>query len=72
MTQIEKVANYLSRNTTSPGVTASKIASDTKVPRENVIKRISDLRNEGYTIFSNKRTLKNGRKALYYRLYEAA
>lgn len=72
MSQIEKIANYLSRNNTYPGVTASRIASDTKVPRDSVIKRISDLRNEGYTIFSNQKTLKNGRKALYYRLYEVA
>lgn len=71
MSQIEKIANYLMRNDTYPGVTASKIASDTKVPRDSVIKRISDLRNEGYTIFSNKKTLKNGRTALYYRYYSA-
>jgi biotin operon repressor len=48
-------------------VTASRIASDTKVPRGTVMKRISDLRAEGFQIYSNRRMV-NGRQVLYYRM----
>jgi biotin operon repressor len=67
MAYIDRVANYLARRPKSPGVTASRIASDTKVPRSTVVKRISDLRAEGFAIYSNRRTV-NGREVLYYRM----
>jgi len=67
MAQINRVLNYLSKRPKSPGVTASRIASDTKVPRDSVMKRIHDLRNEGFRIYSNRRIV-NGREVLYYRM----
>jgi biotin operon repressor len=67
MAYIDRVANYLARRPKSPGVTASRIASDTKVPRGTVMKRISDLRAEGFQIYSNRRMV-NGRQVLYYRM----
>ena len=67
MAYIDRVANYLARRPASPGVTASRIASDTKVPRKTVINRISDLRAEGFQIYSNRRTVR-GKEVLYYRM----
>lgn len=69
MAHINRVFNYLSKRPKSPGVTASRIASDTKVPRDSVMKRISDLRAEGFRIYSNRRNV-NGREVLYYRMAE--
>lgn len=65
MAQIDRVANYLAKNNTGRGVTASRVASDTKVPRDSVMKRIYDLRQEGYTIYSNVRTVQGKRKTFY-------
>jgi biotin operon repressor len=67
MAYIDRVFNYLARRPASPGVTASRIASDTKVPRKTVMNRISDLRSEGHRIYSNRRQV-NGREVLYYRM----
>jgi hypothetical protein len=67
MAYIDRVFNYLDRRPASPGVTASRIASDTKVPRKTVMNRISDLRAEGHKIYSNRRMV-NGREVLYYRM----
>lgn len=67
MSYINRVFNYLEKRPQSPGVTASRIASDTKVPRKTVMNRISDLRAEGYRIYSNRRIV-NGREVLYYRM----
>lgn len=67
MAYIDRVFNYLDRRPASPGVTASRIASDTKVPRKTVMNRISDLRAEGFRIYSNRRMV-NGREVLYYRM----
>lgn len=66
MAYIDRVFNYLSKRPKSPGVTASRIASDTKVPRKTVMNRIYDLRSEGVRIYSNKRTV-NGQTKIYYR-----
>jgi len=66
--QIDKVYNYLADNNRGAGVTASRIAKFTHVPRANVIARIADLRNiEGVKIFSNPRTV-NGKRKIYYRM----
>lgn len=67
MSQINRVVSYLARNNQGRGVTASKIASDTKVPRKSVVNRISDLRSEGYQIYSNVRMV-NGKRKIFYRL----
>ena len=71
MSQINRVENYLYRHGQSGrGFTASKIASDTKVPRESVLKRISDLRTEGARIYTNTRMV-NGQRRYFYRFDEA-
>lgn len=68
MAQIHKVAKYLRRNNQGKGVTASQIAKFTGVPRDSVMKRISDLRVvEGKTIYSNVRMV-NGQRKIYYRI----
>ena len=37
----------------------------------NVAARINELREEGYPIYTNQKTLSNGRKITYYRLGKA-
>jgi biotin operon repressor len=69
MAQLLTVFNYLSRNTSrkGKGVTAANIVKFTGVPKTNVYKRIHDLRNEGYRIYSNTKLVK-GKRKVYYRL----
>lgn len=67
MSQLNRVADVLSRNTSTPGITVSAIAKAARVPKENVYKRICDLRHEGLRIYSNFRKV-NGRRKMYYRL----
>jgi biotin operon repressor len=67
MSQLSKVAKFLRRNNVGKGVTASMIAKATGVPRDSVLKRISDLRTEGKTIYSNMRKV-NGARKIYYRI----
>ena len=67
MSQLSKVAKVLRSNNTGKGVTASMVAKATGVPRDSVLKRISDLRvAEGKTIYSNVRMV-NGERKIYYR-----
>jgi hypothetical protein len=63
--QIEKIENVLRKYNTGAGVTADKVASLARVPRENVSKRVYDLR-EYYTIYTNYRDV-NGRRTAFYR-----
>ena len=63
--QIEKIENVLRKYNTGPGVTANKIASVARVPRENVAKRIADLREE-YNIYTNYRNV-DGKRTAFYR-----
>ncbi len=65
--QIEKIETVLARYNTGAGITADKIASMARVPRENVSKRIYDLREWGYTIYTNYRNVK-GKRTAFYRL----
>jgi biotin operon repressor len=65
MTQIDKIVEALAANEKSFGLTASMIAKKTRVPRENVRKRIHDLRNEGFLIHTNYRMVNGVRKAYY-------
>ena len=64
-TQIEKIENVLRKYNTGAGVTADKVASLARVPRENVSKRVHDLR-EYYNIYTNYRTV-NGKRTAFYR-----
>lgn len=65
-TQIEKIENALRRYNTGAGITADKVASVARVPRENVSKRVADLRDWGYTIYTNYRNV-NGKRTAFYR-----
>ena len=65
-TQIEKIESVLLRHTASPGITADSIAKLARVPRENVGKRVSDLR-ETYNIYTNYRNV-DGKRTAFYRL----
>jgi DNA-binding Lrp family transcriptional regulator len=67
MSQIDKIARVLTKNSKYPGMTASMVAKFANVPRSNVAKRVHDLRNEGYSIYTNYRLVRGKRKA-YYRL----
>lgn len=66
-TQIEKIENVLRKYNTGAGVTASKVASLARVPRENVAKRVADLRDWGLTIYTNWRNV-DGKRTAFYRL----
>ena len=67
MTQIAKIAQVLSKHNDGAGITPDRIAKLAKVSRDAVYKRVSDLRNEGTTIYSNYRTVK-GKRQLFYRM----
>lgn len=64
-TQIEKIENVLRKYNTGAGITADKVASLARVPRDNVGKRVYDLREWGYTIYTNYRNVKGKRTAFY-------
>ena len=65
-TQIEKIENVLLKHNAGPGITADAVARIARVPRENVTKRISDLR-EYYNIYTNWRKV-DGKRTAFYRL----
>lgn len=67
MTQIDRIVKNLSENNKGAGITAAKLAKLAKVSTETVYKRVSDLRREGFTIYSNKRDVK-GKRVVHYRL----
>lgn len=67
MSQIDRIASVLAKNTKGAGITVSQVAKLARVPRESVSKRIHDLRTEGYAIYSNYRNV-NGERKLYYRM----
>jgi len=67
MSQMNRVLNVLERNVASPGVTVSRLAKDARLPKASVSKRISELRSEGFRIFTNYRKIGNQKKT-YYRL----
>lgn len=67
MSQIDRIATVLAKNTKGAGVTVAQIAKQARVSKDTVYKRVSDLRGEGYAIYSNYRTVKGERK-LFYRM----
>lgn len=68
MSQLTRVAKFLRRNTEGAGITVAKLSKLAGVPKDNVYKRIYDLRvNEGKAIYSNYRTV-NGKRKMYYRI----
>lgn len=67
MSQIDRIANVLAKNNKGSGVTVAQVAKLARVPREAVSKRVHDLRNEGYNIYSNYKNV-NGERKLFYRM----
>jgi biotin operon repressor len=67
MSQIDKIATVLAQNTKTPGLTTAMIAKKAGVPKQNVAKRVSDLRREGFEIYTNFR-VRNGERKTYYRM----
>ena len=67
MSQIDRIATVLAKNNKGAGITVSQIAKLALVPRDNVSKRVADLRSEGYAIYSNYRKV-NGERKMYYRM----
>ena len=65
-TQIEKIETVLRKYNTGAGITADKVAKIARVPRENVSKRVADLR-EFYNIYTNYRNV-DGKRTAFYRL----
>ena len=65
--QINKILTVLSNNPKTPGLTASMIARKARMPRDNVRKRVADLRSEGFNIYTNFRKV-NGKRKAYYRM----
>ena len=67
MSQMNRIATVLAKNAKGAGVTVAQIAKLARVSKDTVYKRVSDLRGEGYNIYSNYRTVKGERK-LFYRM----
>ena len=68
MSDISKIAGVLLLNSEGVGISVDELAMKSNVTKENVYKRVSDLRNEwGFTIYSNYRKV-NGVKELHYRM----
>jgi len=66
MSQLSLIEKHLRRNNTGPGVTVAKLSKLTGISKENIYKRVSDLR-EAHTIYSNYRNV-NGERKLFYRI----
>jgi hypothetical protein len=62
---MEKIENVLRKYNSGAGITADKIAKIARVPRDNVSKRVSDLR-ENHTIYTNYRDV-DGKRTAFYR-----
>lgn len=67
MSDISKIAGVLLLDQSVAGLTVDKIARKAYVTRDAVYKRVHDLRNEGFTIYSNYRNV-NGVPQLHYRM----
>jgi hypothetical protein len=67
MSQIDRIVRVLAKRNDSPGMTAAMVAKFAHVPKTNVAKRVADLRNEGFEIYTNYRLI-NGKRKAYYRL----
>lgn len=67
LTQTQRLANVLSRNTTGRGITVHRLCKLAKVPRASVYRRIHELRDAGLEITSQAFAVK-GKKTHYYLL----
>ena len=66
MSAKNKILSYLSKNSEYNTLTTNQARA--KFGITNVAARIDELRKDGYAIYTNQRTLEDGRKIQYYRL----
>ena len=66
MSAKQKILNYLSKDSGYNTLTAAQIRSRFGIT--NVGARIEELRADGHCIYTNKKTLDNGRQITYYKL----
>lgn len=64
---IDRVYEALSNDRSYPGLTASQIAAARGIDRAEVMRRVSDLKREGFTIYSNV-SKRSGVPRVYYRM----
>ena len=64
---IQRVFEALDADRSYPGLTASQIAAKRSISRDEVMRRISDLRKEGERIYSNV-SKRSGVARVYYRM----
>ena len=62
----EKILNYLSKDSGYNTLTVAQIRARFGIT--NVSARIEELRSEGHCIYTNKKTLEDGRRIVYYKL----
>lgn len=62
----EKILNFLSKD--SPYNTLTVAQARSRFGIQNVSARVEELRNEGHCIYTNTKTLSDGRRINYYRL----
>lgn len=65
MTMKQKIFDALVTNGNQK--TLAQLASQLKTTQGTVAARISEIRDEGYAIYANKRTDSNGRTKTFYR-----
>jgi ribonucleotide monophosphatase NagD (HAD superfamily) len=66
MSAKEKILNYLSKD--GPYNTLTAAQARARFGIVNVGARIEELRAEGHCIYTNKKTLEDGRRITYYKL----
>jgi predicted ArsR family transcriptional regulator len=66
MSAKEKILAYLSKEDGYNTLTVAQARARFKI--DNVTARIDELRKEGYAIYTNRKTLADGRKIQYYKL----
>lgn len=64
-TIIARIEKALLRHAKGNGVSVDKLASLANVDKDNVYRRVADLRNEGLNILSESRIVKGERKTFY-------
>ena len=66
MSAKQKILNYLSKETGYNTLTSAQARARFGIT--NVGARIEELRSEGHCIYTNKKTLEDGRRITYYKL----
>lgn len=62
----QKILNFLSKD--SPYNTLTVAQARARFGIQNVAARVEELRSEGHAIYTNTKTLSDGRRVTYYRL----